>query len=49
MIGMGEVSLIDTSVFLNVLDVPGLNQERENILDEFCNPENLVRDFPGKS
>ncbi|WP_131822046.1 hypothetical protein [Salipiger thiooxidans] len=32
---MSEVVLIDTTVFLNVLDVPGLNQDRVDVLDEF--------------
>ncbi|RVV99686.1 hypothetical protein EKE94_03110 [Mesobaculum littorinae] len=32
---MSEVVLIDTSIFLNVLNVPGLNQDRVAILDEF--------------
>jgi hypothetical protein len=32
---MSEVVLIDTTVFLNVINVPGLNQNREVILDEF--------------
>jgi hypothetical protein len=32
---MSEIVLIDTSVYLNVLDVPGFNQEREKIFAEF--------------
>jgi hypothetical protein len=32
---MSEVVLIDTTVFLNVIDVPGLNQNREDVFGEF--------------
>lgn len=32
---MSEIVLIDTSVYLNVLDVPGWNQDRVEILAEF--------------
>lgn len=32
---MSEVVLLDTSVFLNVLDVPGRNQDRRQVLEEF--------------
>lgn len=32
---MGDIVLLDTSVYLNVLDVPGFNQDREGILNEF--------------
>lgn len=32
---MSDIVLLDTSVYLNVLDVPGFNQDRGNILDEF--------------
>ncbi len=32
---MGNIVLIDTSVYLNVLDVPGWNQDRTDILGEF--------------
>ena len=32
---MGNIVLIDTSVYLNVLDVPGWNQDRDDILVEF--------------
>ena len=30
---MPQVVLVDTCVFLNVLDVPGFNQERETLLE----------------
>lgn len=32
---MSAIVLIDTSVYLNVLDVPGFNQDRKEILREF--------------
>lgn len=32
---MSDIVLLDTSVYLNVLDVPGYNQERNKVLDEF--------------
>ena len=32
---MSAIVLLDTSVYLNILDVPGYNQDREEILDEF--------------
>ena len=32
---MSAIVLLDTSVYLNILDVPGWNQERDTILDEF--------------
>lgn len=32
---MNGIILIDTSVYLNILDVPGLNQNRSNIISEF--------------
>lgn len=32
---LGDLVLLDTSVFLNVLDVPSFNQDRQAILDEF--------------
>ena len=32
---MGEVVFIDTSVLLCILDVPGKNQDRESIVEEF--------------
>ncbi len=32
---MAEIVLLDTSVFLNVLDVPGFNQSRDQVLREF--------------
>lgn len=32
---MSDIVLLDTSVYLNVLDVPGFNQNRDEILDEF--------------
>jgi len=31
---MREIVIIDTSIFLNILDIPGRNQDRESILDE---------------
>ena len=33
---MSDIVLLDTSVYLNVLDVPGFNQDRDEILDEFA-------------
>lgn len=32
---MSDIVLLDTSVYLNVLDVPGRNQERVQVLDAF--------------
>jgi len=32
---MSDIVLLDTTVYLNVLDVPGRNQDRAEILDEF--------------
>jgi len=32
---MSSIVLVDTSVYLNVLDVPGWNQDRAPVLDEF--------------
>lgn len=32
---MSEIVLIDTSIYLNVLDVPGWNQDRADVLAEF--------------
>ena len=32
---MGEIVLLDTSVYLNILDVPAFNQNREEIFDDF--------------
>jgi hypothetical protein len=32
---MGDIVLLDTSVYLNVLDVPGFNQNRDDILNQF--------------
>lgn len=32
---MSGIVLLDTSVYLNVLDVPGYNQDRTSVLDEF--------------
>ncbi len=32
---MSSIVLLDTSVFLNVLDIPAFNQDRDNILGEF--------------
>jgi hypothetical protein len=32
---MSALVLLDTSVYLNILDVPSFNQDREVILDEF--------------
>ncbi len=38
---MGDIVLLDTSVYLNILDVTGFNQDREDILAEFrCRIEN---------
>jgi len=33
---MSEIVLLDTSVYLNVLDVPGWDQDRADVLDEFA-------------
>lgn len=33
---MSDIVLLDTSVYLNVLDVPGFNQDRGSILDDFA-------------
>ncbi|PZN74468.1 MAG: hypothetical protein DM484_21250 [Candidatus Methylumidiphilus alinenensis] len=33
---MSEIVLLDTSVYLNVLDVPGWNQDRADVLEEFA-------------
>ena len=33
--GAGAIVLLDTSVYLNVLDVPGFNQARDAVWDEF--------------
>lgn len=32
---MGSIVLLDTSIYLNRLDVPGNNQDRDAVLDEF--------------
>ena len=32
---MSDIVLLDTSVYLNVLDVPGFNQDRDDILNAF--------------
>lgn len=32
---MGQIVIVDTSVFLNILDVPGRNQDREATLNVF--------------
>lgn len=32
---MSDIVLLDTSVYLNVLDVPGRNQQRVQVLDDF--------------
>ena len=32
---MGDIVMLDTSVYLNILDVPAFNQDREDILAEF--------------
>ncbi|MCE1272926.1 MAG: hypothetical protein LWW75_00135 [Chlorobiales bacterium] len=32
---MGDIVLLDTTVYLNILDVPGRNQDREDIFSEF--------------
>ena len=34
---MPRIVIVDTSVLLNVLDVPGFNQDRDAVLDEFRN------------
>lgn len=41
---MADIVLIDTSVFLNILDVPAFNQERQIVLDEVsrCLEQNAV-------
>ncbi|MEZ4269795.1 MAG: hypothetical protein R3F39_25840 [Myxococcota bacterium] len=33
---MSEIVLLDTSIYMNVLDLPGLNQHRLAVLDEFA-------------
>ena len=33
--GVSEIVLLDTSVYLNVLDIPGRNQDRDEVLTEF--------------
>lgn len=33
---MSEIVLLDTSVYLNVLDVPGFNQRRDDVLNAFA-------------
>jgi hypothetical protein len=33
---MSDIVLLDTTVYLNVLDIPGRNQERTRIWDEFA-------------
>jgi len=33
--GKPVIWIVDTSVFLNVLDVPGFNQDREEVLDTY--------------
>ncbi|UWX57462.1 hypothetical protein NY406_09670 [Chlorobaculum sp. MV4-Y] len=32
---MGDIVLLDTSVYTNILDVPGRNQNRKEIFDDF--------------
>ena len=32
---MPPIIIVDTSVLLNVLDVPGFNQDRDAVLEEF--------------
>lgn len=32
---MSDIVLLDTSIYLNVLDVPGRNQDRNKVLEEF--------------
>ena len=32
---MSGVAIVDTTVFLNVLDVPGCNQDRDTVMDQF--------------
>ncbi|MFM8445119.1 MAG: hypothetical protein ACKN9W_17500 [Methylococcus sp.] len=34
---MSDIVLLDTSVYLNVLDIPGFNQDRDDILEIFAN------------
>lgn len=34
---MSDIVLIDTSIYLNVLDVPGGNQDRDAVLSDFKN------------
>lgn len=34
---MSHIVLLDTSVYLNVLDIPGCNQDRDGVLQEFGN------------
>lgn len=36
MIEMPSIVLIDTTVFLNILDVPGRNQDRDGVLADFA-------------
>ena len=33
---MGEIVIVDTSILLNVLNVPGLNQDREVVFKQFA-------------
>lgn len=32
---MSAIILLDTSIYLNVLDIPGYNQDRDDVLNEF--------------
>ena len=32
---MSDIVIVDSSVLLNVLDIPGFNQNRDDVLDEF--------------
>ena len=32
---MSSIVLLDTSIFMNILDVPGFNQDRDDVLDRF--------------
>lgn len=32
---MTAICLLDTSIFLNILNVPGKNQEKDNVVQEY--------------
>ena len=32
---MSDIVIVDSSILLNVLDVPGFNQDREIVLEQF--------------